>query len=76
MNNDPLEKAVWAVREGLLSQNAAAKKYGVQQSTISRRVREFTHGLRPSDPLPRCPTCGQVLRKPSKPQAVDLDFLG
>lgn len=64
----PIDKAVKAVLAGRLSAYAAAKKYGVVQSTISRRLRkiEMGSGATVETPRPVCPHCGQTIaRAPS-----------
>lgn len=61
--NTNIEKAVKAVLDGTMTQYRAAQEFGVNQSTISRRLRKIELGQDKIEPRPVCSCCGQTIAR-------------
>lgn len=61
--NVNIDLAVKAVLDGTMTQYRASQEFGVNQSTISRRLRKIELGQDKIEPRPICPCCGQTIAR-------------
>lgn len=61
--NPNIDLAVQAVLSGQMTQYKASQEFGVNQSTISRRLRKIELGQEKIEPRPVCPCCGQPIAR-------------